>query len=563
VNTAKVLWYLWFRQIVNGIKRAVSSPRRLISVLIGLGYYVGFFMRPWDRSTSLQIEKGFAKDFHVSPQTIETVVFIAFMIVSIFFALAIFGFRNTFKQADVDVLFPTPISTKVVMFFRLFRDYAVTLFLPLLIALFTFQLGVGAFNAVKKNDPQALNILIRSGLVAWILLSLAWISISYAMCFFVAKNEKRSRLITNSVGFSIFIVMVVVFGSIWFQMRANPSFQTMIEATSAPWLRAIMFIPSAATAIVVGGFNGSTLYSIGGAVVFIALIIGCLTYSANLSNWMYDQAATKGFQGQAMKDFQRKGDMMSVAAERARTGNFGKNNRLAKKVSNWNFRKGWTLIYKEMLIQSRIGFWVNLVFVIAIAGFGIMFLLLPVPKSGVQVGSYLYLGLTGFMAVNMGSMQSYSGFVETLKRVEVMKPLPLTSAQIAFYETMSKAFVSMFMSFTPFVVGLIYKPSLWQFHVSGMIAAPSLSLALVSAIFLIVVLFPDFDDPTQRSFRGIMQLIAMVVIMGPTAITFIGFAVLGWSPIIPAIICLGINLGITALLTSIAGRFYADFNPSE
>jgi hypothetical protein len=563
VNSARVLWYLWFRQIVNGIKRAVSSPRRLISVLIGLGYYVGFFMRPWDRSSSNLVEREFGKNFHFNNQAIETVVFIAFMIVSVFFAVSIFGFRNTFKQADVDVLFPTPISTKVVMFFRLFRDYAITLFLPMLIALFTFQFGVGALNAVKKSDPQTLNVLIRGGLVAWILLSLAWISVSYSICFFVAKNEKRSRLITNGIGLAIFFVVALVFGSIWMNMSANPSFDTVVQSTSAPWIRAIMIIPSAATAIVMGGFNGSILASVGGATVFIALIVGCLTYSANLSGWMYDQAATKGTQGQAMKDFQRKGDMMAVAAERARTSNFGKKNRLAKKVANWNFRKGWTLIYKEILIQSRIGFWLNVIFLVAISGFGIMFLLLPDSRAGSQVGPYLYLGMTGFMSVNMSSIQAFSGFVETLRRVEVMKPLPLTSAQIAFFETTAKAMVAMFMSFVPFVIGMIYQPKIWQFHIAGMIAAPSLSLALVSAIFLIVVLFPDFDDPTQRSFRGIMQLIAMAVIMAPTAITFIGFAVLHWSPIVPALACLGINLGVTAILTTIAGRFYADFNPSE
>jgi hypothetical protein len=163
----------------------------------------------------------------------------------------------------------------------------------------------------------------------------------------------------------------------------------------------------------------------------------------------------------------------------------------------------------------------------------------------------------------MSSVQSYSGFVETLRRVEVMKPLPLTSAQIAFFETAAKAVVAMFMSFTPFLVGLIYKPSLWQYHLAGMISAPSLSLALVSAVFLIVVLFPDFDDPTQRSFRGIMQLIALMVILVPTGLIFVGNALLGLSPLVAAMISLALNIGITAILSTVAGRFYADFNPSE
>jgi hypothetical protein len=96
-----------------------------------------------------------------------------------------------------------------------------------------------------------------------------------------------------------------------------------------------------------------------------------------------------------------------------------------------------------------------------------------------------------------------------------------------------------------------------------MIAAPFMALALLSGIFLIVVLFPDFDDPTQRQFRGIMQLIALVAVMIPTGLLFVGFIALGISPIVPAAISALVNIGATVLLTTIAGRFYADFNPSE
>lgn len=561
MSSVRVLWYLWFRQIVNGIKRAVSSPRRLISVLIFFGYYVGFAFRPWDRGSD-GIDRLVTKGFHLDPNLVEMFVFLGFTLVSIFFALAVFGLKNSFKPADVDVLFPTPISSKVVMFFRLFRDYLVTLFLPLLIAAFTLRPAVSLFKSVKSNDPVSLNYIVQGGILAWVLLALAWISISYAIGFFVAKNEKSSRAIINGISILLLAVIIVVIGYLGEQMQVSPSMATLEQASSAPWLRAIMVIPSAATAIVMAGFKGSALYLIGGIGVLLAFIVGSLTYSANLSGWMYDQAATKGFQGQAMKDFQRKNDFASIAAEKARQGKMGKG-RLAKKVANWNFRGGWTLIYKEMLIQARIGFWVNFVFLIMSGGFGLLFLLIPESSRVQNIGPYLYLGMTGFMAVNMSSIQTLTGFVETLKRVEVMKPLPLTSAQIAFFETTAKALVAMFMSFMPFVFGFIYKPSLWQFHVAGMIAAPSLSLALVSAIFLIVVLFPDFDDPTQRTFRGIMQLIALVVIMVPTGLIFVGLMTLGVSPLVPALISLIINIVLTALLTSVTGRFYADFNPSE
>jgi len=563
MSNAKTLWYLWSHQIVNGVKRAVSTPRRLISVLIGIGYYVGMFMRPWDHKTSKAIEGDLGKNLRLENTTIDHVVFILFMILSLFLSMGMFSFKNTFKQADVDVLFPTPISSRVVMFFRLFRDYAATLLFPFIILIFVYQPTVGFYNAVKKQDPMALNHMLRGGFIAWFLLAFSWISISYALSFYVAKNEKKSKQITQTIGWTnaaMFLAVMVYFAV---RMNALPELQTLGNATTTWWVRGLMFMPTAATTIVMGGLEGSMLMILGGVAVFAVIIGGSLTYASRLSGWMYDQAATKGFQSQALRDYQRKGDYTAIVAERARQGKLGKA-RIAKKVANWTFRKGWTLIYKEILIQSRIGFWMNLFFLVMIAGFGIMFLVMPEGKNGKSViGAPLYLAMTGFMAVNMSSIQSYSGFVETLRRVEVMKPLPLTSAQIAFFETTSKAAVAMLMSFVPFLVGFIYRPSLWQYHVAGMIGAPFVALTLVSAIFLVVVLFPDFEDPTQRSFRGIMQLIALVIVLGPTVGIFALLMSMGISPVVPALLTASINVGLTALLTTIAGRFYADFNPNE
>ena len=561
MHSARVLWYLWVRQLVNGVKRAVSTPRRLISILIGIGYYVGFFMRPWASGTAGPFEQ-LGKSFKFQASAIEPIIFLVFCFISFVCALAIFTFKNTFKQSDVDVLFSLPVSSRVVMFFRLFRDYALTLFIPMLFGILLFQPTKGFLTGAGKNDASAIPRLIQGGLVAWLLLTLAWISISYAMCFFVAKHEKKSDRITRTLNWSIFVVLLLVMGSIVLQFREEPTFSTIQSATSPLWMKGLMVLPSAATAIVMGGFSSSPIGAIVGILILVATIWVGLSYAAKLSGWMYDQAATKGHQGQAMRDFQRKGDMTAIVAERARQGKVGKG-RLAKRVANWKFRGGWTLLYKEILIQARIGYWINLIFLIFFSAFGIMFLNLPAMSTEGQPNAYIYLAITGLMAVNMSSIQAFNGFVETLKRVEVMKPLPLTSAQIAFFETASKAIISMFMAATPFVVGLIYKPSLWQFHLAGVITAPSMALALVSAVFLTVVLFPDFDDPTQRSFRGIMQLIALLVVMMPTTLIFVGLALLNLSPLVPAVISVLANIAITALLTTIAGRFYADFNPSE
>ncbi|MBS1727829.1 MAG: hypothetical protein JST51_14000 [Armatimonadetes bacterium] len=556
------LWFLWVRQFVNGLKRSVSTPRRLISLLIGIGYYVGFFMRPWDQSSSSALQKGIGSSIQFDRTTIDQVVFIGFMMLSILLSMGLFGLRNTFRQADVDVLFATPIPARKVMLFRLFRDYAMTLLLPILISLFALMPTLAVVRAANSADPQAFRLVAASGLLAWALLSFTWVALGYALSFLVAKYEKKSKTIVRAVGWAIFFAVAAVLGHIMLNFWANPELATIGKASEAWWVRGIMILPTAATSLVMGAFTGSPLISLIGLAIFAAAIGCSLYYAANLSGWMYDQAATRGFQSQALRDLQRKNDYAGIVAERARQGKVRKS-RLANRVAEWKFRKGWSLIYKEILIQSRVGYWINLIFLIGMTAFSSMFLLLPMGRNGQSFGPILYLAMTGFFSVNMSSIQSFNGFTETLRRVEVMKPLPLTSAQIAFFETASKAVVSMIMAFVPFVVGFILKPSLWEYHVAGMIAAPMTALALVAAVFLVVVLFPDFDDPTQRSFRGIMQLLALVLVLVPTVGVFALVLGLGGSPIIAAIFSAGINVGLTALLASIAGRFYADFNPNE
>ena len=556
MNGIRPLWFLFTRQIVNGVKRAVKTPRRLISVLVGLGYYFAVFARPWD-STGNRV----FRDVHIEPLWLDGGSFMVFTVLCIFLSMGVFSFRNTFKPADVDVLFPTPISPKVVMGFRLFRDCLTTFMFPFILMIFFYKPWAGLMEAMRRDSPNSVSSLMRGAMLAWVLMAFAWVAISYALSFFVAKHDKQSRAIVNGVGWGIFLAVMTVVGAITYTIQQTPSLETLASITAAPWIRTIMFIPTSATWLMMGLFNGSPSMFALGSGILLATIIGSLWYASSLSGWMYDQAATKGFQSQALRDYQKRGDYSAIAAERARQGKV-RNRRITKRMANWTFRKGWALFYKEVLIQVRIGFWLNILFIGFACMFGLIFMAIP-GMGNSNLPARLYLAMTGFMAINMSSAQAHNSFVETLRRVEVMKPLPLTSGQIAFFETASKAAVAMTISIVPFIIGMIYRPIYMPYHLAGLIAAPTTALALVSAVFLVVVLFPDFDDPTQRTFRGLMQLLALLLVFGPTVLVFALFFAIDASPVYPALISAGINVGLTFLLTSIAGRFYADFNPSE
>jgi len=76
-------------------------------------------------------------------------------------------------------------------------------------------------------------------------------------------------------------------------------------------------------------------------------------------------------------------------------------------------------------------------------------------------------------------------------------------------------------------------------------------------------MFPDIDDPTQRGFRGLMGLLALVVTVGPGVGLFILIFALSKSVVMAALAAAVVNLGLAAVCAAVSGRYYADFNPSE
>jgi hypothetical protein len=567
----KPLWYLWSRQILNGIKRAFKSPRRLIGVLLGLSYFVGVFLRPWDKSPD-GLAKLTVNIKTISSDNVGTAVFLVFLLLSTVLSLGVFNFRNTFKQSDVDVLFPTPVSSKLVMLFRLFRDYSATVLLPFVVAVFGYQPTKGFFENWQKGDAAGMMSAVRGAFIAWVLLAFAWVSISYAASFYVAKKEQRGDTIAKrmSWGTAIFSMLTIAIFPLTIYLATQsrqPEWPAVINLVQSIPMKIVLFLPHAATNIAMGGYSGSVAQSLLGFAVLGAIIYGTLSFASKNSDWMYDQAATKGVQGLKIREMMSKGDSSGILAERARMGKV-KRGKLATRVSQMTLRNGWAMIYKELLIQSRTGIAQTIFFMLMVSVFAVMFSLLPTGRSSPRLNDYafaqyFYLGLVGFMGANMSAATAYNGFAETLRRVEIIKPMPLNARQIAFYETISKSCFATIVIVVPFLVGLCCKPGWWQYHLAGIVAGPALAMALVAMIFLNVVIFPDLEDPTQRSFRGLTQLIGMVIVFTPTMLLFGGAIYLKTSPLIPAIFTVGVNIGLTVIAATLAGRFYADFNPSE
>ncbi|HVT13369.1 MAG TPA: putative ABC exporter domain-containing protein [Fimbriimonadaceae bacterium] len=553
------LLFLTYRCLANGLKRSLTSPKRLLTTLAIISYYFWWFVRPL-----MVTNAGFARyegsrSAFPPLQVLDAVVFTAFAALSLILTLGLFGYRLAFKPADVDVLFPTPVNPKIVLLFRIVRDYFGTLLIPLFLTVMAWKpLQVeNYFHDIPH--PQSTAYAVRALTIGYVLITATWVSMGYALSLYVNRNDARSEFRKRLVGWSIAVACVIV---VAVTIRTAIGFETMgdfVRYVQQPWLRAFFFTATPATRIVMGPLDGNFGEMTLGIVSLIGFSAACLYLALRQADWMYDQAAVRGFGAESMRQLQRKGDYMALMAESARRG------KIKARKPGWfqrlQWRGFWALIWKDALIQWRSVRGMIILFVVV----GLAMVVMPrfAEDSPHRAMGYIILVMMGFDAFMVATLTSQSGFTELLRRVDLQKPLPFGSQAIVMSEVLSKALPSMVVPVLCGLVGVVLFPYAWPEVLAGAIFFPSLGAVIAALVCCIVLLFPEIDDVSQRGFRGLIMLLGLFMAGAPGVGLFILITVLTKSAVlgsIPgAVLCYGVALGLSA----IGGGLYANFNPTE
>lgn len=562
----KPLWFLTCRSFVNGVKRALSSPRRLIGLLFFTGYYFMFFIRP-----ALMNGRGFSGLPPGAPvgklefpplEIIDAFAFGILALMSLFMMLGVMAQQTGFKPADVDVLFPTPVPPRAVLLFRMLRDYIFTLILPFAIVLFGLRPVKMGWEAVFRNFPDSAysGMTFKALTLSWFLMSMSWIAITYAISLFINRSDRQSTRNKRILAWSISLITIGTFAYIVFESRQMTDAKQILELAQSPVLRTVFFTATFATQLTMAPLTGDVFGGLLGAGALLSLVGGALWVAMSQAGWMYDQAAVKGFESVGIRAAQRRGDTMGAIAELARRGKIRAGRQTW--VHRLRMQGAWALMWKEFFIQTRgmIGMLVMLSLM------GIAFCMLPalVPNRDNELGlapMYFIMQAVSLFMITLALAQT--GFIEVLRRVDLQKPLPFAPPTIVFFEICAKSLLGIFVGVTGGIVAVILNPSLWPFVLASFIYTPALSLLLSSTVFLVTIMFPDFEDPTQRQFRGLMMLLALAVLGLPPTAVFLGL----WFVHVPvwlaalsgAMICLGVSL----LACVFSGRLYETYNPSE
>ena len=560
----QALLFLTVRSIVNGVKRAFTSGKRLVTLIFVVAYYSFLAFRPI--SSSNRAIPRIPAFFSPTPQVVDAVIFGSFAGLSILLMLPLLSPRGGFRQADVDVLFATPVSPRVVMFFRMLRDYLITLLTPLILMIFGGRLAVGGvtsfFGGMHADGP----LVARVSGIAWFLMSLTWVCIGYGVGFLVNRSDLLADRNKRIIDVTVFTIIVGSAAYVVPQIVKEPTFGTLVHCVQSPILRAVFFSGTAASWMVEGALNGQFLSILYGFLLFVAAAAVGLWLALSQVAFMYDQAAVKGFGSAERRVLQRNNDMYGLSAQRAREGKF-KVGRVSQWVGRWKLSGASVLIWKEVLLQMRSG----LAVFILLGGVQLAIVVLPVftldptstRASAIAMGHVL-LAMQAIAVLMLTMNTAVSGFIELLKRVDFQKPLPFRPAGTVFWEVLSKCIPTVFMSLVASVVVIALRPVLWDAAIGSAVYGASLSLLVSALVFLVTIAFSDAGDASQRGFRGILILIGVVICSLPGAAILWGLTLLlHVNSLVAAIPATAINVGVALLVSFLAGGLYDAYNPND
>lgn len=554
----KALAYLTGKLIANSFRRAVKSPTRIVGIIFMLSWWFMIVVGGFADRRPLRAGAAGERVFSLPAETVLfAIIFSAMLAVFIIRAVSMFQVPGMYRAADPDVLFPTPIKPAHVLMHRFALDYFISLMIPIVLLLFSGKRGIEGIQLLFKDlpDANAARYTGQAFILSFLLLSLFAAALNYAVGMYINRDTEKSRTLRKWLAYCLALGFAALLAAVAGAINSPEPWERLTSIPNSLAVRIVLFPVAAAADLAV-----APLYASWAKAVFAGcfLLVGSgvlLWLAARQSSHLYDMAARHAANTQVARDAKQRGDQTLLLLKAAREG------KLKPRTLPWlekmRARGSMAILWREALLTIR----TNLALLV-------MFMLISVGITILQMfdssGSTLVPMVIGqfFVLISMAIAYGQTGFMETLRRLDVQKPLPFSSARICFYETMGKAVAPTFIAWAASLAILITQPRAWQFAIALAVAAPSFVLVVIAAQLVVILLFPDVDDPTQAAFRGVLQFLGSAIAAAPAFIVAILSAVLV-PVVISAFIAVLVNLAVLFLLVQIAAPMYAAFNPTE
>lgn len=493
---------------------------------------------------------------------IEAIVFGVFSLFTMLFVLGLFNTKAAFRSADVDVLFPTPIDPRTVLVVRVLRDIWVSLVMPLIFAVLLWRPAKFGWASLFSNipNPKMANTVLQVALVAYFLSAIAWVWIGHAAALSFSKPDLKTDRLRTALSWIVALVYLGILATVFLRLRGVDSAKPFVDAAHWLDLRSAFFMATAATALTMAPLTNDWVMGLFGLAGLLGAIILAFSIARRNTAWLYEQAALRTAVTEQMVKISRSGDMMAMAVNRAQSGKIkaGKQGWL----QSLTVKGPWAMVWKEALVMKRTSRWSTIMLTLISCAMSVVAVQIPVRRIGELPGIFLLVMQSmAVMGPAMGFAQA--GFIESLRRIDLLKPIPFTSKTIVFFEVVCKAAGSWIAVAVGLVTALVLRASLWQYVLGGLILFPCLSLALSSVSLLLVLLLPDVEDPTQRGFRGLATMLGMIAVSGPPVVIFALLIAIKVPVALAALPTAVVFIAVTWLCAHLAGTTYENFNPAD
>ncbi|MCE9559747.1 MAG: hypothetical protein K8R88_12445 [Armatimonadetes bacterium] len=552
----------------NSFLRSLKSGRRLIGLIFFFGYYGWISRSFWSGGSGSGKSNPFSELVppNVPTDLLHSIAFGAFGVFS-FLSFASIGSQLTlmFRSPDVDVLFPTPVPAKHLLIFKLIRDSLLTAVVPVIL-IFVFGSRSGATLMQNwqsgSTNPGAIYGAHRLSFLAWVLQSFFWTSIGYAVSLYLSRGTVQSDRWAKIWNRFTLVIGLLLLGYIVAKVYVQGP-GSLAKAFRDPVLATILFPGYCSSQFVLAPITGAWNLAI---PCLAFLIVGAgvaLKVAFNNADWLYEVTAMNVQVMDQRRQAAKNQDMVSIAAQRAQSGKF-------KIRQGWiqrlEFKGKMALVWKELIIFSRSTQSMFVVFTVLFVGVGYLSTVIPaVSRSGRSTPVEIFQPMMfGFLAFVVCSAVATTGFIQMLKLGDVQKPLPFTPGQIVFFEVFAKTIPILASIVLGSLVSIAFRPSMWSSGLASILGAGSFAFLVCSLYCVLFLLFPEYEDPTQRGFRGIVMLLGITVFSLPSVfVVFLMYGVLK-LPILAAVAPAAlVNLGLAMIAASIGGKLYGSFNASD
>lgn len=566
----KPLLFLGYRQLINSFRRAFSSPKRIIGVVFFLVYNSFFVLRPFlsvGKASNRPISFPGLEGLHLPAQ--ELVVGAGFLLLAPLYLLVMMslGGKNVFRQADVDVLFPTPVDAKMVLTFRIVRDALISLLLPLIFAILTWRPSGAFLNTIFKDAPEQVGYLLKVATITYLVLMLVTSTMDHAVTLALFRNDataKRNRVILTIVSLGL----LAIIGGRTYWLLQTLGYKNWLLMSQDPVLRTVLFLPDVAIRAALAPLTGSWLPFIWGVLVLGGVGLASYLLCLRQIGYLYDMATIRTAATEKVRARQKRTavDSSTYAIEMAKEGKIKGDS--AGWMSRITVSGPRALLWKSALLGLRRA--------------GTLFYILPVFQVLAIVGAVYYIrqGLSPdvsekpiriiLVILSIAGPALFGAIVSTnslLSAMDTVKPLPFSPRMLVFFEAVTNlVFGGAFALLSCLAVAIVAPKALFGAAIAtycGLLTGAAMS----NVNLLSFLLAPDIEDPTQRGFRGFVLMIITTLAGGPIA--FCGFFVPFIFKFNPGYMVAGALFStawaVLALyvITTINASLYAEFNPTD